>query len=436
MCFTFFRAQGIATGSSLVEEEGVALAGEALEKAEGVRLELRLPIDLVARRGVRRRHARCARATASRCPTAGWASTSARAAPRAYAERIAAAGTVLWNGPMGAFELAPFAAGTRAVAEAVAAAPGTTVIGGGDSVAALQQFGLADRVDWLSTGGGASLELLEGKKLPGVEALRPMPERTPYIAANWKMHKTVAEAGEFVDALLPQIAATQTRRGDLRAVHGARPRWSSAATAPRSRSPPRTCTRRTRAPSPARSRQRCCSSSTSRRSSSATPSGASSSARPTRRWPARCRRRSLPTSSRSSASARREEARDAEQTEAVLERQLQADLAEVEAAKLGGVVIAYEPIWAIGTGRTATPEQAQDALRLHSRRAARARRPRPTTCGSSTAARSSPTTPPSCSASPTSTAPWSAAPASTPPTSPRSSRQHELPVRFMWPMPT
>ncbi len=90
---------------------------------------------------------------------------------RAYAEAIAAAGTVLWNGPMGAFELAPFAAGTRTVAEAVAAAPGTTVVGGGDSVAALQQFGLAGKVDWLSTGGGASLELLEGKKLPGVEAL-------------------------------------------------------------------------------------------------------------------------------------------------------------------------------------------------------------------------------------------------------------------------
>jgi len=89
----------------------------------------------------------------------------------AYAKEIAGAATVLWNGPMGAFELEPFAAGTRAVAGAVAASGGTTVVGGGDSAAALVDFGLADQVTHLSTGGGASLALLEGKALPGVEAL-------------------------------------------------------------------------------------------------------------------------------------------------------------------------------------------------------------------------------------------------------------------------
>jgi phosphoglycerate kinase len=171
MCFSFFRAQGIATGDSLVEEEGVKLAEEALRRAESSDCELMLPVDLVLGESfdadTERRES-----DGVEVPD-GWMGLDV--GPRtatAYAEKVAAAGTVLWNGPMGAFELEPFAAGTRAVAEAVAAAPGTTVVGGGDSVAALHQFGLAEKVDWVSTGGGASLELLEGKKLPGVEALR------------------------------------------------------------------------------------------------------------------------------------------------------------------------------------------------------------------------------------------------------------------------
>jgi phosphoglycerate kinase len=170
MCFSFFRAQGIATGNSLVEEDGVALAAKALERADTTNCDLRLPVDLVLGEefdaGAERRES-----DGVEVPD-GWMGLDI--GPRsaaAYAEAIGKAGTVLWNGPMGAFEMEPFAAGTRTVAEAVAVAPGTTVIGGGDSVAALQQFGLADKVDWLSTGGGASLELLEGKKLPGVEAL-------------------------------------------------------------------------------------------------------------------------------------------------------------------------------------------------------------------------------------------------------------------------
>jgi phosphoglycerate kinase len=170
MCFPFFRAQGIATGDSLVEEEGVSLARDALAKAERSDCRLLLPIDLVLGESFDADTERREQ-DGVEVPD-GWMGLDigARTAA-AYSEETAAAGTVFWNGPMGAFELEPFAQGTRTVAEAVARAPGTTVVGGGDSAAALAEFGLADRVDHLSTGGGASLELLEGKKLPGVEVL-------------------------------------------------------------------------------------------------------------------------------------------------------------------------------------------------------------------------------------------------------------------------
>jgi phosphoglycerate kinase len=170
MCFVFFRAKGIPTGDSLVEEEGVKLAERALAQAERSDCELILPSDLVLGRSFDA-DTEVRESDGVEVPD-GWMGLDVGPGTAdEYAAAIEAAGTVLWNGPMGAFELEPFAAGTRTVAEAVAAAAGTTVLGGGDSVAAMQKFGLADEVDWLSTGGGASLELLEGKKLPGVEAL-------------------------------------------------------------------------------------------------------------------------------------------------------------------------------------------------------------------------------------------------------------------------
>jgi phosphoglycerate kinase len=170
MAFPFFAAQGRQIGDSLCAPEDVELARKLLDAWNGSRAAVELPQDLVIGDKFD--------ADASTKPIDevdvpdGWMGLDI--GPRtseAYAMVISRAGTVFWNGPMGAFELEPFAAGTRAVAEAVAEAPGTTVVGGGDSAAAIQRFGFADQVTHLSTGGGASLELIEGKKLPGVEAL-------------------------------------------------------------------------------------------------------------------------------------------------------------------------------------------------------------------------------------------------------------------------
>jgi phosphoglycerate kinase len=170
MCFSFFKAEGKAIGDSLSDDESVEAAREALAKAAESDCELILPVDLVLGREFSADTER-QDLDGTEVPD-GWMGLDIGPKSGAlYAEAVGKAGTVLWNGPMGAFEMEPFAGGTRAVADAVAAAPGKTVVGGGDSVAAMVQFGLQDEVDWLSTGGGASLELLEGKKLPGVEAL-------------------------------------------------------------------------------------------------------------------------------------------------------------------------------------------------------------------------------------------------------------------------
>jgi phosphoglycerate kinase len=170
MAFSFFERQGIGVGNSLTDEDSVAAAGRILERADGSDCELALPVDLVLGRELSAETER--REIDGVDVPDGWMGLDiGERTALDYAQAIQGAGTVFWNGPMGAFELEPFAAGTRAVAEAVAAAPGTTVAGGGDSVAALDAFGLADRVDWVSTGGGASLELLEGRELPGVAAL-------------------------------------------------------------------------------------------------------------------------------------------------------------------------------------------------------------------------------------------------------------------------
>jgi phosphoglycerate kinase len=171
MAYTFALANGGSVGASMHEEaDGQETARRAQARAAEHGCALLLPDDTIAA------DAFSAGARTQVVPTDavpdGWMGLDiGPAAAAAYADRVRAAATVLWNGPMGVFELAPFAAGTRAVAEAVADCAGTTVVGGGDSVAAITQLGLADRVTHVSTGGGASLELLEGRVLPGVAAI-------------------------------------------------------------------------------------------------------------------------------------------------------------------------------------------------------------------------------------------------------------------------
>ncbi|HEY1738504.1 MAG TPA: phosphoglycerate kinase [Acidimicrobiia bacterium] len=166
MAFTFHVAQGLAIGDSLVEPDFVARCKELLATGRVL-----VPTDVVIAEEMAPT-AKTRHCPAGRIPN-GWKGLDiGPETAGTYAEQIEPARTVLWNGPMGVFEMAPFAAGTRTVAEAVAECSGFTVIGGGDSAAAVREFGLDTRIDHVSTGGGASLEFLEYGDLPGLEALR------------------------------------------------------------------------------------------------------------------------------------------------------------------------------------------------------------------------------------------------------------------------
>lgn len=170
MSYTFFKAMGYEIGTSILDEESIDLAGELMKKAEDAGVQLLLPVDTV-----------CAKEFSNDSEKAVFDRDSIPAdmmgmdiGPKTvelYKECISKAKTIVWNGPAGVFEMPSFEAGTKAIAQALAESNATTVIGGGDSAAAVEQFGFADKMTHISTGGGASLEFLEGKELPGVACL-------------------------------------------------------------------------------------------------------------------------------------------------------------------------------------------------------------------------------------------------------------------------
>ncbi|WP_281697949.1 triose-phosphate isomerase [Acidaminococcus massiliensis] len=209
MANTFLAAKGYNLGKSLVEKESLGIAKDLLAEAAAQKTKMLLPVDLIMAASFSNEADHEAEDLDALNPEYMALDIGPKTA-ELYAQTLAGMKTIVWNGPMGVFEMPNYAEGTRRVAEAMAASDGITIVGGGDSAAAVKQMGLADKMSHVSTGGGASLEYLEGKVLPGLAALDDL--RTPIVAGNWKCHKTVEEAME----LAHQIAhGTEMARAEV-----------------------------------------------------------------------------------------------------------------------------------------------------------------------------------------------------------------------------
>lgn len=170
MSYTFFKAMGYEIGTSILDEESIDLARELMEKAEKAGVELLLPVDTVCAKEFSNDSERAV-FDRDKIPSDMMGMDIGPKTVALYKEALAKAKTIVWNGPAGVFEMSNFEAGTKAIAEALAEGDAVTIIGGGDSAAAVEQFGLSDKMTHISTGGGASLEFLEGKDLPGISCL-------------------------------------------------------------------------------------------------------------------------------------------------------------------------------------------------------------------------------------------------------------------------
>jgi len=204
MAYTFLKAQGKKIGKSLVEDDQIVTAKKILEAAKKAGVDIVLPVDHVGAEKFDSA-AKPVAVAAVNIPDKLMGMDVGPKTLAKYREVLSRAKTIVWNGPVGVFEFDAFAKGTEEVAKLVAASTARgviTVVGGGDSVAAVNKFGLASKMSHVSTGGGASLELLEGKKLPGIEVTRG---RDYYIAGNWKMHMTRSEAGNLAKALVKSL---------------------------------------------------------------------------------------------------------------------------------------------------------------------------------------------------------------------------------------
>jgi len=367
MANAFLAAKGFEVGASKGAGDEVAVARDILAEAGTSRGQLLVPNDVVvAKEAAPGAQARVA-------PADGIASDEMALdiGPQTtalFVQQLRGAGTIYWNGPMGLFEIDEFAAGTKAVGEAIAAAAAVTVAGGGDTVSAVRAFGLEGRLTHVSTGGGASMEFLEGRALPGVEALMDKTPaatpagRRPLMAGNWKMYKTPSQTKDFFTAFRPLVADVDDRDVlvcppdldlhaalaavvDTKIKVGAQTMHYAAEGAFTGETAPAMLVE-VGVPyvilghSERRQYYNENDADLAKKVRAALDAGLR---------PILCCGETL-------------EERQGGKTESKVGGQLDADLAEVGAAELANVAIAYEPIWAIGTGVTATPQQAQETV--------------------------------------------------------------------------
>ncbi len=359
MAYTFYAAQGFGIGDSLCEEDKIDLAKALLEKAKAAGVKLMLPTDTVV--GDKFAADAQAKTISSKELPDGWMGLDiGPESIAAYSAAVKAAGTVVWNGPMGVFEFEKFSAGTREVARAVADSNAISIIGGGDSAAAVEILGFADQVTHISTGGGASLEFLEGKVLPGIDCLLDKNPRRTFAAGNWKMNKGLpAEAAALINDLKPLVVEAQSQIA-LGVPFTALTAAMDAAAFSNIKIAAQNCHFEDKGAFTGEISARMLAEmhvpyviighSERREYFGETDETVNKKIKAALNWGVRpivCCGETL-------------DQREAGETFDWVGGQIKAAFADIPADKLCQITIAYEPIWAIGTGKVASDEQAQE----------------------------------------------------------------------------
>ena len=359
MAYTFFVAQGYGIGTSICESDKVELAKTLLAKAKAKGVTILLPDDTV----IADKFAADAiskTVLSSEIPD-GWMGLDiGEITIKKFANAIKDAGTVVWNGPMGVFEFEKFAVGTREVARAVADSSAISIIGGGDSAAAIELLGFADQVTHISTGGGASLEFLEGKVLPGIDCLMDKDPRRTFAAGHWKMNKGVPSAAAKLITELKGLVADCTSEIALGVPFTALASALEASAYSNVKIAAQNCHFEDKGAYTGEISAEMLAEmgipfviighSERREYFTETNETVNKKAKAALKWGVRpivCCGESLAQ-------------REAGETFDHIKAQIVEAFAGIPSQKMGFITVAYEPIWAIGTGKVATDEQAQE----------------------------------------------------------------------------